>query len=312
MNNNGSHDPFRIILKGCLTQCGIQVNVEEDRIFDHDRDCRYECPCIEPDESIIALFESFKPFIRCLRQKYKGEGVCVDYADKNFRRAYMLAYYPYYISPVCQTLTVCNYHELIGPKADLYTCCFGGGPLPELIGIAKYVNSFLKEMWMIDCTVFDLNKEWQEERELYTLHLAGHYYDGLINLHDKIIDLWSEELPSPEEVANSDLVLFQNCFNDCPPQKYDVLKKNIATIWEKMLVNSTMIIIDLAYGSVVNLMREIEAMINNLRGEIVKPVTFNDTPLEICTLLNGRLFDGSDGLIPKYHCNYWSLVMGKR
>lgn len=311
MGANQLHDPFRIILKGCLTQHGIQVDVEENRIFEHDSDCELECTCIEPDELVKSFFNQMKPFVRSLRQKFKGEGISIDYADANFRHAYMLAYYPYYINPVFQTLKDCNYCDLIDNKTDLHTCCFGGGPLPELIGISKYVNAFLKDVWIIDCTVFDYNKEWKDEREIYTLNLAGHYYNGLINLHDKFIDLWDPELIAPDEVRTADLVLFQNCFNDCPLDKYEALKQNVTAIWDKMSSGSIMIIIDLTYGSIANLLRNIETLVENMGGKILKPVQYNDVPLKVCTLMKGRLFDGSDGLIPRYHSNYWSLAMRK-
>ena len=311
MIGNGAHDPFRIIIKGCLAQCGIPITIEEDRIFDHSSACQYNCVCITTDESTQAFLESFRPYIRELRKKYKGESVCVDYADENFRRAYMLAYYPFYINPICQTLESCNFVEIIGEKENLHTCCFGGGPLPELLGIGKYINSYMPGTWCINCTVFDYYEEWTHERQLHTLNLIGHYYSGLPNLFEKSFDLWSGRLQVPDEVKNSDLVVFQNCFNDCPTEKYGILKNNVRAIWENMPRNSLMVIIDLDYSATIDLIRQIEAMIAAAGGNILLPAKINDCPLRNCQLLIERLYDGTDGLIPRYHSWYWSLAVVK-
>lgn len=312
MNGDKAHDPFRIIIKGCLAQCGVPIAIEEDRIFDHSGECQYNCVCITTDETIHALLESFRPYVKELRKKYRGESVCVDYADENYRRAYMLAYFPFYINPIFQSLLSCQFIEKTGNIDTLSTCCFGGGPLPELVGIAKYVQSFMPDVWIIDCAVFDYFKEWTSERNLHTLNLLGHYYGGLVNLEENHIDLWSDDLQVPDQVARANLVVFQNCFNDCPEAKHDTLKRNVKAIWEKMPINSLMIIIDLDYSNKIELIGQIESMITNIGGNILLPLTRYDAPLRNCRLLIERLYDGTDGLIPRYHSWYWSSAIAKK
>lgn len=312
MNGDGAHDPFRIIVKGCLAEQGIQLDIEEDRIFNHSDECRFDCICIEPDEAVISALTSFKSHVRKLRQLYRAENVCINYADDNLRRAYMLAYYSYYINPICQTLDNCKFNDIAGHTDILSICCFGGGPLPELIGIAKYVNSSMPKTVMIDCTVFDYYDQWAKERNLHTQNLVGHYYDGLINLHEQFINLWSEQREAPVEIENAELVVFQNCFNDCPKEKHEILKNNVFSIWQKMPIKSLMIIIDLTFGSKIELMRQIEALITRCGGNIIIPVGRNEAPLKNCALLAAWLYDGSDGLIAKSSCRYWRLAMQKK
>lgn len=298
-------------MKGCLAEQGIQLSIEEDRIFDHTDECRYDCLCIEPDEAVISALTSYKPYVRELRQLYRAEDVCINYADDNLRRAYMLAYYPYYINPICQTLNDCKFNNIVGHTDILSIYCFGGGPLPELVGISKYVHNTMPQTVMIDCNVFDYYDEWKHERSRFTLNLVGHYFDGLVNLHEHSTDMWCELQKVPAEIKDADLLVFQNCFNDCPKEKHAILLNNVKTLWQQMPAKSLMVIVDLNYNGKIALLRQIESTIEGCGGKIVLPVKDNYAPLKNCALLTGRLYDGTDGLIAKKSCRFWSLATEK-
>lgn len=69
-------------------------------------------------------------------------GRTIPYDDADFRAAYLLAYFPYYIEPICHVLEAANLPDSLFATGTLKATFFGGGPCPEALGLAAYhVNS---------------------------------------------------------------------------------------------------------------------------------------------------------------------------
>lgn len=115
-------------------------------------------------EECYNLRDSIQDAVIKLRKSYlpDAHAACEPfYHDEDCRKAYMFAYYPYFINPMQAILG-----DIVLPnlKLDkkLYLDCFACGPCPELLATARALKNYLPDEKNIKINVwaYDNEKEW--------------------------------------------------------------------------------------------------------------------------------------------------------
>ena len=226
-----------------------------------------------------------KPIAEKLYESYKPEGkqyVEIDYTDIQLQKVYLMRYFILHallVPFVLDTLLTRNNDDL------LYTTClkllrsnalnvslFGGGPSPELYGLAHYLKKrqsnpgissrvLDKTNWQIRWEIDRTN--WQICWRIDMKPRAHFLKTNLMAPLDQDAVDW---------VGRSDLVVIQNCLNEipCSDDNYNPqLLKNMEHIVKLLKPGSLMLVIDrVGYKLVDNLLCDfrcnLEAL-NNLK-----------------------------------------------
>ena len=77
---------------------------------------------------------SMQDSVKWIRSRFKKPiGHHIPYEDEKFRAAYLLAYFPYYIEPICHVLQKVDIPDSLFVSGHLKAAFFGGGPGPEVL-----------------------------------------------------------------------------------------------------------------------------------------------------------------------------------
>lgn len=79
------------------------------------------------------LREEIRGAVKSLRFSYQNNVCVTDYGAEENRKAYMIAYYPYFIAPAAYVAANCIKPNI--SKSDGNWAFFASGPCPELIGV---------------------------------------------------------------------------------------------------------------------------------------------------------------------------------
>ena len=186
-----------------------------------------------------------------LRKSY-ASNVCTPlYHREEIRKAYMFAYYPYYIQPVYEVLTqifrfkkmsetLAHWREKINPIRLSY---IAGGPCPEFYGtvMALKDRGFDND---IHAEIYDIEEGWRDFQNI-TLDLCKNYYGKNISINfSSGYDVMNS---SDYELCDGTDILFMQNYLSHVSFADDFLEsfKNIIDS-DKF---STIIILDLNYGS---------------------------------------------------------------
>ena len=105
-----------------------------------------------------------------LRESYRADVCITDYSKEENRKAYMIAYYPYFFAAVYNIV----FHLLnkdylaqrLKQQKKLYCEYFACGPCPELFGTALVVKGFAKKNSLgevsLDVATYDFEKGWSD------------------------------------------------------------------------------------------------------------------------------------------------------
>lgn len=284
------HDPYFHLIKSVaeINGCNIKlVHNQQNNIFPACRACN-ALNEKEIEYFLYGLKAERQNLIDSLKESY----VHIDYEKRFLRTAYMLLYFPFYIEPIYYVTLPHLTKILPGNNSEIKICFIGGGPLPELLGLGKALStvSIVKK---IKCTVLDLVQHWSTERKYCTQRMLKQEYfpncECVINHQG--FNLWKEITVSsfPSNVfEESDIIISQNCINDCPKGSEKTLYKNFQIIWNKLKKGSSLIIIDLYYEGVRNLLVNLQRTEPIKSGEIIKEVE-KEGPSELSRINNNAL-----------------------
>ncbi|WP_407931551.1 hypothetical protein [Ignavibacterium album] len=272
------------------------------------------CRCCNSNGSkdIQYFLAGLKLQVKELRSLLKGAFANIDYSDRFTRTAYMLAYFPFYIEPIYY-VTKPHINKLLDAGfSEINICFIGGGPLPELLGLSKSI-SYTNNVKKLNCTVLDEFDYWVTERECCTKVLLSDYYKGDVIINSFKFNLWSDKLTIPRAISNSDLVVAQNCINDCPQNKFKTMKNNFYQIWKNIKKGSSIIILDLNYDTINELLKELKEYFSNNEGVVIQDISKNEKRPNIpkCQHLEELLFERTDGLLARRVVKYYSLIVKK-
>ena len=140
---------------------------------------------VEDDE----LYRNFKlrgrirDAVKILRLSYQSNVCVTDYSEEEIRKAYMIAYYPYYIEPARYVAEFYLKQNLPPSKGNW--AFFAGGPCPELFGVAQALSSpphvitlDLEQNWFpyqkITCALCRENESFRSRlRSCYGFDIGG-------------------------------------------------------------------------------------------------------------------------------------------
>ncbi|HAE11550.1 MAG TPA: hypothetical protein DCG39_07900 [Opitutae bacterium] len=171
-------------------------------------------------EPTSAYLQSLRPALASLRQSYRTKSISVDYSNHELQEVYLLAYFPHHFELIEAIL---RDHASRLPQGGLNVTCFGGGPLPELYGILKFLEDGKVSRPSIDLGIFDLHAEtWSYSHSLLdplfkkNFPLNSHYRIARHNfdLRDKN-DVFRKTAPTYRDIWKAtNLVIFQNFLSE--------------------------------------------------------------------------------------------------
>jgi hypothetical protein len=103
--------------------------------------------------------------VRARRLYAQPIGRQLPYHDPHFRAAYLLAYFPYYIEPIFHELQSAEIPDSLFDGGRLNVALFGGGPCPELLGLAAWLRQRSPLLESLDAVVFDRELGWRPIQE---------------------------------------------------------------------------------------------------------------------------------------------------
>lgn len=240
-------------------------------------------------------------------------GRIIPYDDAEFRAAYLLAYFPYYIEPVCRVLEQANLPDSLFATGTLKVAFFGGGPCPEALGLAAYLRKCAPQLATVDATVFDRQPGWLDaQRELVPSMLPSYKSaQTAFALNSKpcdVVECLARECTCG--VADKDIIIAQNFLAEIYPDR----QRALAT-FERLVTRSNcryLVFVDNMYDKVKDLMNEISAHLHR-RSLSAAPVcaetTFSRPNFRLPEVMQQHLFTGEDGLIPRYNVKYHHMVI---
>lgn len=226
---------------------------------------------------------------RMLWSSYRENDIDVDYAHVNAQNAYLLRYFCFYTQIVPKMLDYLSEdHAMHLPKTELlHPIFFGCGPAPEVLGLMLYLRDHQQGKCKVSGSLVDIAADsWLYSRGLNFKYLVPQVYDPSLYEFDSLqACITDKDLLDKVSVERSHLVVFQNCFNEIPAEKYDLLFRNIGSIVERLSPGALLLFIDRkGYGSTDAIF---ERLINGGRNSDM----VNEVGILTGTLPTGNLLD---------------------
>lgn len=264
-------------------------------------------------EELILRLEQIKPKIGELREQFKKFPCSINYSDSQIRAAYLMSYYPYYISPIKRVLNEIFTHSLSTlAKKNIKITAFGCGAAPEIVGVSQFMieNSIFTNK--IENNLLDYEEGWKNSRELLIKEfLRGHFRYN--NHHQKCnilndCDKCNNEIDCKEKLENTHLIVIQNCLNDISAklkvEKIDYLIENY------LHKEGILIIIDLNFLEIKKLMDNLELKLKD--KVIMTTKKFTETAeFEIPELIKNHIYNGENNFIEKKYTHFYSVAFKK-
>ena len=259
---------------------------------------------------------AMRPFVTTARQHfYNPLGHRMPYHDGNFRAAYLLAYFPYYIEPVYHALAAGNITFVERPNGVMKAAFLGGGPVPEILGLAAYLRDHSPHITAVDATVFDREAGWHKiQQELLPL-LAPAYLpaSGCLTLRHRpcdVVTCLGSACSCDEVLADIDFVISQNFLTEIYADRERALP-TFRNIIRKSRCKA-ILFIENAYTEVFRFMGELAAGLHaeGLTTQQGAPVrTDTRATFGIPQVLLDNLFTGEDWLIPKRNIKFHRMLL---
>jgi len=301
--------PYIILLEGVseLLQANIDVVKEGTPDFIEQ--------CSTASNNIDIFLAGLKDEVKKLWKAYRDYPVSIDYSKRYVRAAYMLSYFPYYIEPIYKILNNINDDKILfSSKSKINVGFLGGGALPELVGLAKYISHSKNEIQKINAVVFDITPHWISERESCTMALIDEYFNLELNVKSITVNLWNESFLIDDSIKRLDLIVLQNSINEASEDGKQIFKDNLFKIWNEISNGTIFVIIDLNYPAVSNF---ISNFINSLKEKRIVKRMSNDSiesGLPKCNFIQEKLFDFNEsGLYPRSGTRkYLTVILQKQ
>ena len=121
---------------------------------------------------------TLQPSLSRLKQAFSRKDVPDiedEYNEREFQKAYLVRYFPFYIETIYRELGVLDPAQLfIETDKQFSVCLYGCGPSPEYLGILKFVNDYLPNINRLDVYFFEKN-DWNWIRDGYTINQESEY-----------------------------------------------------------------------------------------------------------------------------------------
>jgi hypothetical protein len=277
---------------------------------------------IEEINDLEPYLQSLQPYVRRLRHSYRSRTVAVDYSDFNIQAAYLLAYYPQYVEMTNHYVIdlADSFKNWLAKRSHLQACFFGSGPAPEVVAVARHlqygqqIRSVLLTARIYDIAASTWTKSHEVTKRLVRklapnvrLILSGHQ----INLCQRNV-----LFPIRAAIKCSQLFVIQNCLNEFATER-QVFVENMALLLEWMPTSSVLVLADLNYEIVQDLMEKVEAQArSHTCSSVVRSCSEGSrsfqSEIELTPLITQHLLTGENYLIPRRSINYNCLIVKKQ
>jgi len=252
--------------------------------------------------------------VQRIRKLYKQPiGRTLPYEDSEFRSAYLLAYFPYYIEPICHVLQKAELPDSFFNKDTLKAAFFGGGPCPEVLGLATYLKQQAPRLAKVEATVFDRQSGWNRiQQELVPSMLpsykSGHTKFSLVSKSCDVVGCLARECTCG--ISGKDIIIAQNFLTEVYADK-----KRAMETFERLISQSQcryIVFVDNKYDKVKDMMNEMSGYLHD-KG-LTKHRTSAETTeirpnFRLPEVMQQHLFTGENGLIPKSTVKFHHMVL---
>lgn len=257
---------------------------------------------------------SMRESVQWIRKLYKQPiGRILPYDDSEFRSAYLLAYFPYYIEPIYHVLQQSELSDSLFNNQTLRAAFFGGGPCPEVLGLAAYLKKKAPRLAKVEATVFDRQLGWNSiQKELVPSMLpsykSGHTTLSLKNKQCDVVACLRRECTCG--IADKDIIIAQNFLTEVYTEK-----KNAMETFERLINRSQcryIVFVDNMYNEVKGMMNELSSYLydKGLTKRLVSAETTQIHPnFRLPDVMRENLFTGENGLIPKSTVKFHHMVL---
>lgn len=192
--------------------------------------------------------ENLRQPMRKIWSAYRNDAVKIDYSEQSTQEAYLLRYF----LPYAYTLKSVLEQSQWQPNQDnalLEVCLLGCGPAPELLGIMCHLQQQPQAPQMLLAHFVDIAADtWRYgQRIAQRAFLADQWDTALLDTTSTKVDLCSTDLLAnkklSEKIANSQLIVVQNCLNET---KDITILDNLLGIMSMMRTDAHLLIVDRA------------------------------------------------------------------
>jgi hypothetical protein len=266
------------------------------------------------DSNLVSAANEMREPVSRIRKLYNQPiGRSLPYDDPEFRAAYLLAYFPYYIEPVCHVLEKANIPDSLFASGTLKAAFFGGGPCPEVLGLAAYLCKRTPRLTSVEVTVFDRQSGWNRIQQELLPPMLKSYKSGHTNFTLKskscdVVECLARECTCG--IADKDIIIAQNFLTEV----YTDRKCAIET-FERLIRRSQcryIVFVDNMYEKVKDLMNELSSYLHDkglTKHRSSAETTFIRPNFRLPQVMQQHLFTGEDGLIPRYNVKFHHMVL---
>ncbi|UFS72493.1 hypothetical protein LPW11_09930 [Geomonas sp. RF6] len=269
-----------------------------------------------PEDKIALAARDMQHFVRQARGMFHMPlGKRMPYDEGRFRGAYLLAYFPYYIEPLYYTMELAKLQFAERPEGTMKAAFLGGGPAPEVLGLAAYLRDHARHITGIRATVFDREPGWGKvQQELLPLLAPGYssHPERLTLAHQPCDVAACTTCGSPCDaiLSDTDFIVSQNFMTEI----YADRERAFAT-FRNIIAKSrckAIVFIENAYHDIFKFMAELAARLHAegltvKRGEPVATVIRPRFPLP--ETIRTNLFTGEEWLIPKTSVKFHRMCL---
>ena len=288
--------------------------------------CLSDAETIRVREAVQSLRQSYQP-------QYANEACVSRYHTEENRKAYMLAYYPYYVEPACRVvrdyvIPALQERQVFYPVLNL--AFFAGGPCPEMYGTLKALRGAqLHDRTAI--TILDWECGWESEQQI-SWQLCQE--DGLVRCGDEGRLIYCCDNLAPCEQCmhgrtcrkriheQADVYFLQNYLSHVEPAEQETFLDKMRATVEQAKPGAVFVIIDLQYAGSKAIMRELANRVQaewDVPAEVVGTNLFTSgapswsrCPYEMPAEVQAKIFRGDSGFMPKKWTRYYDLVLQKQ
>lgn len=240
----------------------------------------------------------------------------LPYINPHFRAAYLLAYFPYYIAPIFYVLQAAQLPDSLFARGRLNVALFGGGPCPELLGLAGWLRCRAPQLQAMDAIAFDRESGWQNIQNGLVPAMLGNYRSKQTS-----ITLGSRQCDVVEclkrdcscGVADRDMIVAQNFLTEIHGNR-----QLAAQTFERLIRTSRcryLVFVENRYEPIREFMNELSSTLY-AKGLTTGPVAAASVDriasFPVPQILLEHLFTGESGLIPKKYIKYHHMILEVR
>ena len=279
----------------------------------------YEDRGIAGEEEKMNYLAGLKPTARKLWKDYKNSKIAINYQDQDIQAVYLTRYFPFYCDPINTELAeLYKKHDglAISKKKEVTLALFCSGPLPEAVGICRFLATKNGVLEKLSIKTLDLNIEgWTDARNIVLNKILLKSIPGRnIEIHPDHFDLRvtiSEEILG--KISTTDLFVFQNCLNEITEDKSENFLKSIVSILERMVEDSLLIFIERSgYPFTVGLLKRIIEFSEKFNCEVLSDRELSENKLENTALKKRILATACNNLYESYNDNPDGLVLAPK